>query len=514
VSLGTRTGILILGNLAYRLGQTATLMLVVRLVAPEMVGTYRQVWMIYNSISVMFLLGLPGSIYHHLASATPASHRRLLRQTMLLLALSGGVFALLLAGLAPGLAKWLHNPALAPALFAIIPYALLNNAFGYDYPFFVVYRRAWLSAGITSATAVAQLIATVVVLKLGGGLPQLFLLLGALAAARFIVTALLAWRQVAPGEATAVAKTVGEQLHFSVPLCLADAMSMLQVQVDKWVASLFYNAAAFAQYSIGATPLPFITVVRSAVYSVLLSEISALRAAGDIQRILAVWRAAVRKTGLLFLPLLALCLLVAKPLMSTFFTAQFSAAALPFQIYLGTLLVMIYPAPSVLLSLGLSWYNLRVNLIGIALAIGAGVALGGRLGLAGPALAVVVSQVLVLWWQLRRIAQHLETTPRALLALPSLAGALWASAAAALPTAAVMLLPAPPLVSLLLQGAIYTVSYIFLLFRANLLTAHEHAQAQSLLHPGRLLRQSRLAGAPAEEPIGVGPTDADGGSGA
>jgi len=489
MSLATRAGILTAGNLVYRLSQTVTLIFVVRLISAESVGTYRQAWMVYNSLFVFFLLGLPGSVYHHLASAPPAQHRRFLRQTMILLGLLGAGFAGVLVACSTPLANRLHNPALRPALEAFAPYAFFSIAFAYDYPFFVVYKRAPAAALLVSVYSLLLIAATILALAAGGTLAHAFLAIGAVAAVRYLTTWTLTRRLVAPGDLPwGEGKAISRQLHFAVPVCLADASNALQSQLDKVVASLYYAPAAFAQYSIGAAQLPFVTVVRSAIFAVLLSEISALRAAGDTARILSIWRGAVRKTALVFHPLIVLCAIAAVPLITVLFTSDFHQAVIPFRIYLAMLLPMVFPASSVLLAFGLGRYNLWANVAGMVVMVALGALTVRAFGFVGPALAAVVGQVVIVGLQLRRISRELGVSVMALLGIRSQAGVAWRTLLSALPCLLVSRLRLEALPSVGLQAGSFLVSYLLVLQLTGALTPYERRQLRRLLLPFGLTR--------------------------
>jgi len=480
MSLAARTGILAIGNLVYRLTQTLTLIAVVRLVSPEEVGTYRQVWVLYNSLYVFFMLGLPGSTYYHLAAAEPGRHRRFLRQTSLLLAGLGTLFAGGLAGASTVLPVSMHNPALRATLLAICPYALFSVANSYTYPALVVYRRSWFASGVTVLSSLCQLLVTVTVLSLGGGLVSMFLLLGVVSAGFLSLSTWLVWSRVPPSSAPWAERPLAQQLRYAVPLGLADATTTLQGQIDKIVASLFYLPAFFAQYSLGAVPLPFITVIRSAVFSVLLSEVSARRAAGEIGQILTIWRAAVRKTALIFYPLLFGGLVCAEALMSTLYTASYRDAAIPFRVYLGMLALMVYPASSVVLALGSSAFQFRVNLAGLALTVGLGALLVRPLGLVGPALGALAALTVVVFLQLRHISKELDVGVIELLALRTQMGPLLVSAIAAVPALGVAQFHWNVAFSLLLQSATYMVVYVPLLWLTPALSSGDRDQLRSM----------------------------------
>jgi len=490
MKLTTRTGILALGNLAFRLGQTLALIAVVRIVSPDAVGTYRQIWVIYNSVYVFFLLGLPGSTYYHLAAMDPPRHRSFLRQTAWLMAAAGAVCAVGLGLLSPALARWMNNPELAPALIGFVPYVFFSNAQAYAYAALVVYKRVKLAAGLNVVNSLGQLVLTVLVLWYRHSMPEAFLAIGVLAGASFIVSTLIVWRIAPPGAARWSERRLREQFGYSVPLSLADATTSLQVQIDKLVASIKYLPAQFSTYSLGAVPLPFITVVRSSIFSVLLSEIPALHKSGDVDRIARIWQETVRKTALLFYPLLAICLISAGPLMSVLYTSAFQEAAIPFRVYLLTLVLMIFPSSSVVLALGLSWFQFWSNLLGLIANATMGVFLA-RLELVGPAIAAVVAQTGVLAIQLGRISRELGIPLPRLLALRPQLPIMASAALAALASAPLALLGWGRALTLCVQVVTFGACYLLIAWRGRVLTATDYEQIRDIL---RSLKPRAAAG--------------------
>jgi len=480
MSLSSRTTILALGNVGRQVGMTLTLIFLVRLVSPDDVGTYRQVWMIYNSLYVFLVLGLPGSIYYHLAAAEPHRHRSLLRQTALLLIGLGSLFALAMTIGAPFLAGRLNNDALRAALPAIAPYAFFSAAHSYGYSALVVYKRAKLIAGIAVVFSWAQLSLTVAVLMAGASLVTVFLLMGLLAFIRFVLTTWLVWREAPEGNERWAGRPFREQIGYSTPYCLSDAVTVLQRQMDKIVVSLFCLPEEFAKYSLGAVPLPFVSNVRSAVFAILLSEVSSLRAARNTRRVVAVWQAAVRKTALIFHPLMAGGLASALPFISLLYTSTYHDAVIPFRIYLLTLLLFVYPAGPVALAFKLNWFQFAVSVLGLIITAVAGAVALPILGLVAPAIGALVALAVMVALQLWRIAKELDIGVGELAALRCQVGSAWTAAAAAVPCCGILLLRWPPLPTIALQVLIYAGCYVLLVNYAGVLTDGDRRQLREM----------------------------------
>src|SRR5438093_13041082 len=85
-----------------------------RSLPPVEFGTFNQVWLVNRTMIYLFALGLPVSVYYFLPRLPAAKTKGFILQTMLGLGFLAIPFSVGMYAFADTLARYFHNPALAP----------------------------------------------------------------------------------------------------------------------------------------------------------------------------------------------------------------------------------------------------------------------------------------------------------------------------------------------------------------------------------------------------------------
>ncbi len=227
----------------------------------------------------------------------------------------------------------------------------------------------------------------------------------------------------------------------------------------------------------------------SSVNIVVQQRVTALQRAGRTAEILPTWHAAIRKQGLVALPLAVLLGLLAEPFITGLYSGRYRDSVPIFRVYLGLLALRTATWPLVLAALGKSRALLAGALVALATNAAVSLLLVRPLGLLGPAAGAVVGAVAGAVYALVRTRALLATTWTALLPWPTLL-ALAGSAAGAglllLPFVPLLDAPAPALAG----AAAYAALFATLARAAGVLRPDDLALVRSWL----TLRPLRSAG--------------------
>ena len=413
--LTRKIGIVAAGRAANTASILAVYALVARAWTPEECGLFGAVWVVGNALIPVFLFGLPTSLLYFFPRRREP--RLLVGQVLLCLVASG----LALAG-----SLWLWGPQLAAVLvqeastseqvaaylLPFLPYLFAVVAAGGAEAALVAADRehylAWLQLAMSSALVAGAWGA----LGLGWTPAQVLALFSGLGALRLLVVCGLV-RLALGGGGWWGWEGLGALVRYTRPVGLNDAVGSLSRYVDRFVILHFFAAGAFAEYNFGAIEVP-ISLLLSAVTSVLIPEVSRLFQAGQLREIRVLWQRAVSRLALLVLPLAAFLLAFAGPLIGWLFP-EYDRAAWVFRIYLLVLPLRCAAYSPLLVGMGKARWALWGSVGDLGCNIGLSLVLVGYLqavrpewAFLGPAVATTLVTYLQVAFLVGAIGWHLR----------------------------------------------------------------------------------------------------------
>ncbi len=402
-----------------------------RLLLPAEFGSWRQLFLIYNTFSTLLLLGIPQSLLYFLPKLKHQdSKNEFITRAVNLVTLLAFIFGLAIFLLRGFIAKTFHNPQLSLLLILFAVYPLFMFVTQIYSQIMLGLKQPAKTAAFTVFSVVADFILILGVALISKNLYHIVL--------GMMVSALLQWGYARFKLAKYRARVTfdpdfhREVFQYSLPLGLASILGMLSVQLDKLVISGFFSPAQYAVFSIGAMELPFISILNNSVNAILLPHISSNPA-----KMSETYRAAVRKNALLIFPITALGLIFARPLISLLYTQNYLASVPFFQIYLAILPLRVATYGILFMALKKTRYILWNSLFTLGLNLVLNLVLVRFIGMMGAALATVLvtwlSTALYLFWIQKKLELKLgELFPFHALSKTALAAAL-AGLAALLP---------------------------------------------------------------------------------
>ena len=413
--LTRKIGVVAAGRAANTASILAVYALVARAWTPEECGLFGAVWLVGNALIPVFLFGLPTSLLYFFPRR--GEPRLLVGQVMLCLAASG----LALAG-----SLWLWGGALADVLvqaasdgeqvaaylLLFLPYLFAAVAAGGAEAALVAADREHYLAWLQLAMSGALVAGAGGALGLGWTPAQVLGLFSGLGVLRLLAICWLVRLALAGGRWWGW-EGLGELMRYARPVGFNDAVNSLSRYVDRFVILHFFAAGTFAEYHFGAIEVP-ISLLLSAVTSVLIPEISRLFQADRRDEILALWQRAVSRLALLVLPLAAFLLAFAGPLIGWLFP-EYDRSAWVFRIYLLVLPLRCAAYNPLLVGMGKARWALWSSVGDLCCNIGLSLALISYLQVAhpvwaflGPAVATTVVTYLQVAFLLAAIGWHLR----------------------------------------------------------------------------------------------------------
>ncbi len=356
-----------------------------RLLTPADLGSYRQLFLIYSTISAVLLMGIPQSILYFLPRQSPEERKAYIGRLINISFALSVIFALLLLVLRNAIATWFNNPKLSYLLviYAVYPIFMFSSSL---YNYFML--------GLSNARSAAKFtlfgVGCDAVLILGVAFWTKSLLYITIAV---VASAFLQWlytRIALRGFPRLQRMPKGflkTQFSFALPLGISSMIGMLSVQLDKLVISSYFDPAAFAVFSIGAMELPFVSIFTNSVNSVLLPAMSSH---DDIPDMAMRYKAAVRKNALIIFPLAALFFLFAEPIFYILYGSKYLVSVPYFKTYLLILPLRIATFGIIFIALGKTKHVMFNSILTLAANLVLNIVLVRQMGMMGAALATVI----------------------------------------------------------------------------------------------------------------------------
>jgi O-antigen/teichoic acid export membrane protein len=376
----------------------------VRLLSAHDFGGYRLLWLAANTCANILSLSVAALLVKQVPQQPPHRRGALFGNAFAYLAAAGLVAASLLSPLTPLVHRMYAGGAVdawLPPLFS----ALWLVSLPLDYVALAC-QRPTDQALLSLAQAVLRVGPVVAAAFLLRNLTGVGLALIVLAAARIVAALIYASRRSHLEGSRGLsldAELARLQLHDGLGFGAGLMLSNLRLQIDGWVAALRFDPVAVAIQAVALAAAPLINILRMAVTNAIGPGIAADVAAGQLDAAVAANRRGNLMVAALLFPLCGMLIALAGPLIGFVFTARFSAAVVPFRIYVSGLLAVALETTTLALALGASTLVLRQGAILLPLAaaacyVGASVSRDPTLGLCGIAIgAVAVAWLSQIW---------------------------------------------------------------------------------------------------------------------
>lgn len=402
-SLTGKIGYISLGKFLASLSSLIAGAILSRYLDKDTYGTYRQLWLVYNTLYPVIALGIPTSVNYFIPQLPHKERKMLNTQTFTVLTFGGAILSGVFFLGAPLIATIFHNPSLIPVarLFALIPILTLPTL--YYQNLFICLDRPILVAGLSAGLAFGRLLVVSIPLIMGYGLISVLIGLVVFSFAQFLIVTYLMFRPFGLRLSRWKFNLFFSQLRYAFPIGIASIVGTLTKQLDKIVISSFFAASQYAVYANGAIEIPLIGIITGSVTAVLMPEFVRLNAGGKPEHLVELWHSAIRKVALIILPVMVFLLIYAPEFLTLLFSAKYAESASVFRVYLLALPNRITTFGTILLAMGLSSLVLRYSLYTLILNIGLNYLLVKTIGFIGPAIGTVIAIYFIAFIQLRKI---------------------------------------------------------------------------------------------------------------
>jgi O-antigen/teichoic acid export membrane protein len=311
--------------------------ILVRLISKEMLGSYRQVMLVYGLIAGILTIQIENSLYYFLPKYGPEKRRDLVTQTLSvtgIISLSIGLAMFLSADI---FAKHFNNPEIATLLRIFACFPFFERIVCLPSAFLISLDKALLSGLYSMLSTVLMILTVVIVFALGYGIAEA--LWGKIVIeALFAFIGILIMIYFSPlGQWHINKSLLLEQLNYCWPLMAMTTIGILNLQLDGILISAYFSKEVYAVYSVGALELPVIGLFTTSISLAIMPNIVIETEKGRLLSSLNLWHESSRKSSLLIFPTFIFFLVCGYDFIVLIYTQDYSKAAWPFLIYLARL---------------------------------------------------------------------------------------------------------------------------------------------------------------------------------
>lgn len=328
-------------------------------------GTYRQILYVYNTLLIVFTVGLPRTFSYFLPRFNLAQGKDIVSKITRVLFLTGLAFSICLFLLSGIIASLLKNPELATGLklFSPIPMLLLPTM-GIEGIFATYKKTAYIAIynTITRFLMLMFIVLPVVILK--GN--YLYAIYGWSVASMISLCIALYFKGIPFKGIGAVKANLSytEVLTYSLPLAVASIAGIAIRAADQFYISRFFGPEVFAEFANGFLELPFVGMVTGATSMVLMPLFSKMiYDKSNVENILSLWRNALLKSAIIIYPLVIFFIFNAKNIVELLYSSTYHNSAIYFQIAMVLNFFNIIIFAPLLLAMGKTKVYARVIII-------------------------------------------------------------------------------------------------------------------------------------------------------
>lgn len=439
--------------------------ILVRLLSVEQFGRYREFLLYAGLAATIAAFGIKGSLLRFVPG-NPSSGWRFVNQAVVMTFASSVIVTigmLALDALFDG--KLVGDFAIPVAL-----YVLFYVNMDFWEPLWLAERRGFAVLQYSTVRLVARIAVVTTSAWLSRDVATIIVSLLCLEALRLIVSA-IGWIVRARTSQTAGPSKWREQLQYCLPFGAALVLIGLNRSLGSLLVAKMLGAVALAHYVIGTYLQPFISIIRNSISDVVLPEMASRNGEKQTDP-LGLWRRTTVLTAILLLASGVLLARFADVLIVTLFSEQYRPAVVLFQLY-----TLVFVRETLDFGVPLRAINrtapiLHSNLIAIAFNATLMFILMPIWGASGAVAALVVSRFIEGGYLATRMARAYGVPLRLLAPWKDLLKVVGAAVLAAAVLYGQFWTERLGLAGVVLGGALYIVTFAFLLVRLRVPEAH------------------------------------------
>lgn len=347
--LEDKTTLNILARTSSSLLLVVSSIIMVRYLSKNDYGTFLQIMLVVNTVTMLAFAGLPQSIFYFYPQTSDKKH--LVKQTLWIGFSISLLSAILVFFASEWLAQLLNNPDVASFSVFMGLMILFQGPVSFRDPI-LLSQEALILNSITSISAsLIDYVPVFIGLLLGANLIDVFFIFVCCKIINFIIflctIKIMLNNSVVPSIEkklyTIKYKRVSclSQIKYSFPIGIASYIGLIGKQIDKYIISIFFSTGQFAVYSRGSMEVPFISTITYTINDISMTRYVEAYQKKDIKEFLRLMHVNIDKVAKINFGVFAFLFFEARLLIETLYTDEYSSATPIFQVYLFLLFLAI-----------------------------------------------------------------------------------------------------------------------------------------------------------------------------
>jgi O-antigen/teichoic acid export membrane protein len=409
----TRSFVIILSQGVTQITQVLLWIVLVRLISKEMLGSYRQIMLVYALFAGILSLQLESSLYYFIPKLGVEKRRQLILQTLIITLGSAGVIGSLMFLGSGYIAGRFDNPSLVPLIRIFALYPFVDRIIVLVPAFLISLDRA-IGAGLYSMlAALCRVVLVVIMFIMGRGLYDVLWVMVGIGGIFAFIGCVTMFRLSSYGHWRISRSLLSEQFYYCWPLLATTMVGILNIKLDGFLISIYFSPDVYAVYSCGAMELPIIGLVTVSLSQAIMPNMVVLADQNRHQEALYIWQEAARKASLIVFPCFLFFLVTGYDFIVFLYSVDYEKASWPFLIYLGQLPFRVAVYSALLRAIGHTRPIAKAALLALVCNFIISVTLlflgqHGFLSYVGPSIGTVCSVVIIVGYLLLVISRKLQ----------------------------------------------------------------------------------------------------------
>lgn len=451
-----------------------TPMILVRVFTQEDFGTYKQLFLIINTLFVIAQMGMAESLYYFLPQAGEKAGKYVLNAIAVMsiigfLSLIGmWLFSGSIAVLMNNHSLAVHMPLASVFFFLLLVAVVLEVVM-------INRKQHGLASGTYATSDLLRALFFIFPVLWFGSIEALMVGAVAFASVRFATVIFYLKDDFKSGH-TFQPGLLRSQLAYAIPFGLAGILEVIQMKYHLYVVSYFFDTATFALYAVGILQIPLVDYMMSSASYVMMINMREKAEEDQTREILKIWRDTARKLAMVLIPLIGGLLVVGRELIVFLFTSAYAASVPIFMIWTVGMSLTVLLTDAVLRVMAETRFLIFQNLLRVGVIMVSINWFLQHFGLLGAVMVSVLANIVARLAALLRLKNIFQASWSELFPWGNLALICVLTIAAAIPALLIKpMIHTGAAVVILIAGMIFVLVYYFLLCRFGPMDREEKA---------------------------------------
>lgn len=364
LSLTKQSQILIIGQTISFSFNFLIPIIVVRYLDMSQYGIYKQLFLVFMTVSILLPFGLVESLYYFVPR-NREQKQYYITQTCYFLVFSGGLFLLIIIIFGRGILSCinlshLYNYSVALSLYIV--FMVISLPFE---KLLIIEERVKAASIITVISEMIKGMSIILVTILTRDIKVILYALVLFSFLRVIVfySYLFYNKLLLFSLKNLNVDKMKELINYSFPFGMAVVVATIRRFLHQYFVTAMYTTRDFAIYAAGSFQLPLMNTIYLSVSNVVLIKISEYQKHGRHEKILEIWRNSARKLSMIYFPVTIIFIIASGEFVTILYTTRYMESIPIFAVTLLQLPFDIFITHSILKSFAETRFILKLNLV-------------------------------------------------------------------------------------------------------------------------------------------------------